>query len=190
MFTHFEPGKLLRVSVQPPSWQWLRCRFIVPERLWVFWEFITDVQGDFLGLAEVCVCAHTTGIDSFVIFSQLCHLHLEQLLIQEWLQGDPPFIFLLDKDVGHHSGAYCRVGHLPAQIHPHVCLREWALDENGLTQLYFQPYFWEDLQGPRHCEEKKLVQKKPHSQMYLNFSHTFTLTHLFKPRAGPRPPPH
>lgn len=34
-----------------------------------------DIQGDLLGLAQVCVRARPTGIDSTVTFGQLCHLH-------------------------------------------------------------------------------------------------------------------
>lgn len=71
-----------------------------------------------------------------------------------------------------------------------MCLREWACDSNGSTPLYIQLYFWEDLQGPRHCKEKKLMQKKLHTQMYLNFSHILNLKHLYKHRADPRPPTH
>lgn len=34
-----------------------------------------DIQGDLLGLAQVCVPAYPTGVDSAVTLGQLFHLH-------------------------------------------------------------------------------------------------------------------
>lgn len=110
------------------------------------------------------------------------------LLIRPWQQGNSSFIPLPDEAVGHHSGTYPGVSHLSAQVHPHNRLREWALNDNGSTPHGIQLYFWEDLQRPRYCREKKSMPKKFYIQMDLSFSHTLNLRHLSKPSADPRAP--